>query len=90
MIIISTEVTSLGLKLSQSFKVSSLLLSFLPLFFLENVQPEPKGQEVNRVTAEGSHLPRATDSSGERVKLLRGRVKSLMLQHAFLLRHLDV
>lgn len=48
MIIISTGDTSLGLKLSLSFKVQLLLGCFFVFVFLDIVQPEPNGQRVSR------------------------------------------
>lgn len=88
MIIISPEDTSLGLKLSLSFKVTT----FFFFTFLDNVHEGPNGQEGYRSasTAEGSQHPRATESTAEHFNLLRGRVKSLMLWHTLLLWRLDV
>lgn len=95
MIIISTGDTSLGLKLSLSFKVQLLLVFFF--VFFSSLQHAvgakwAKGEQGHGSarTAEGSHHPRAMNSAGERFALLRGRVKSLMPWHTRLLRRLDV
>lgn len=97
MIIISTEDTSFGLKLSAGMKVQLLLTLFL--FLDMDVQSEASGRRASGLRAGQRELLEGRATRGPLVPQgsapppsppRSGRVRSAMLQHAHWLRRLPV